>query len=141
MAEVPFASGSAALEFHDSELAALEIGDESVTLRFAPAYVHRSQGTPGVDRGTGWSQDATVSLKKARLTGILRLGLPSLADGEAALGDQRCAGLLPAPLSYVGPVTMLLVFLDDSRLLITAEELHSNLVGEPTYVEDFPGSD
>jgi hypothetical protein len=139
--ESPKAEGNAALEFHDSELSVLEIQGDSLTLHFAPAYVHRSKGTPGVDPGTGWTQNATVSLLGARLSGAVRLGLPSLADGELTLGDHHSPGLLPAPASYVGPVTLMLVFLDDSRLWIRATELRSTLSGEPTYVEDFAGPD
>jgi hypothetical protein len=132
---------NAALEFHDSDLTALEVDDDRVTLRFAAAYIHRSEGVPGVDRGTGWTQEASVALARAKLAGVVRLGSPSLADDEVSLGDRHFAGLVPASLSYVGPVSVALLFLDGSRLRIDAEELHCELIGEPTYVEEFPGSD
>jgi hypothetical protein len=136
----PQTTSNAALEFHDSELCAIEIESDRLALRFAPAYVHRSDGVPGVDPGTGWTQNVTMQLVRFQLSGTVRLGLASLADGEISLGGEGPADLVAVPLSYVGPVSLRLVFLDDSRLEIVAEELQCVPTSEATYFEEFPGA-
>jgi hypothetical protein len=47
---------SRAIEIHDSTLDGLSVERRVAVLRFAHAYIHQSEGTPGVAPGTGWSQ-------------------------------------------------------------------------------------
>jgi hypothetical protein len=47
---------NAAIEIHDSELAAVAPTENGVIVRLAPAYVHRSRARPGFDAGSVWSQ-------------------------------------------------------------------------------------
>ena len=54
-----------AIELHDSDLAAVKVAGDAVILCFHPAYIHRSAGKPGIDAGTGWTQDATITISGA----------------------------------------------------------------------------
>jgi hypothetical protein len=57
---------NASIELHDSVLDGIDQRPTALSLRLR-AYVHRSNGEPGVDPGTGWCQPATVTLSNGRL--------------------------------------------------------------------------
>ncbi len=46
---------NSAIEIHDSTLQRIDIHGDALAVT-VDAYIHRSPGRPGVDRGTGWSQ-------------------------------------------------------------------------------------
>jgi hypothetical protein len=46
---------NAAIELHDSQVVAVESATGTIIVWLA-AYVHRSDGRPGFDPGSGWSQ-------------------------------------------------------------------------------------
>lgn len=90
------------LEIHDTKLAAIESGGPDVVLHLAPAYVHRSDGRPGVDPGTGWLQDFDL-LIYAAVVETVPLELPCrLSGGSIALGEARWNNVIPLPLRYHG---------------------------------------
>jgi hypothetical protein len=132
--------GNAALEFHDSDIAAIEDDGQKITIRFAPAYVHRSSGVPGTDPGTGWSQDAVMVLSEGKLRGDPPRGQHTIASGSAKLSNASYDDLVPVPLSHVGDVHICFLFDDGSEINIHAQAMSLSLVGAATYVEDFPGS-
>ena len=129
---------SSAIEFHDSNVSDLWSEGENVLIRFAPAYVHRSKGTPCVDPGTGWTQDAMMVLSGAQLAGVCPPFPCMLSDGLVSLGNQVYNNCLPAPFVGVGDVKLSFVFTDGSTIHIIARELRLDLVGDPVFVEMVP---
>jgi hypothetical protein len=72
---------NAALEFHDSEVSSIEAVAGDIQVFFAAAYVHRSNGTPGVNGGKGYVQAVELHLDEVRL----------LATSTSAWEDYRMA--------------------------------------------------
>lgn len=67
---------SSGLELHDSRVSQIALLEGVATIHFSHAYIHKSTGTPGRDRRTGWSQEAQLIL-----SGVGALGrLPSLPN-------------------------------------------------------------
>ena len=126
---------NAAIELHDSDVADFRFENERLIIQFAPAYVHRSKGTPCVDPGTGWNQDALMVLSNAKVTGRLPRFPCNISDGSLSVGDRVYAGYLPAPFVAVGDVTLELEFIDGSTIRVSADELRLDLIGEPVFVE------
>jgi hypothetical protein len=54
----------------DSWVEKIAKSDGSLTVAFS-AYIHKSKGKPGIDSGTGWSQDAELSFEEAEVIGDL----------------------------------------------------------------------
>jgi hypothetical protein len=58
---------NACFEFHDSVLASIKEEGARCILEFRPAYVHRSEGSPGVDAGDGFWQDLQIVIGGAKI--------------------------------------------------------------------------
>src|SRR5512139_2612388 len=95
--------GNAALEFHDSKVVRVQRHGQSLTVVLA-GYIHRSRGRPGVDPGTGWSQDAVLRFGGATIQG----GFTSLPvrvwDGTVGTPEGLFKNVIPAPSSFDGPI-------------------------------------
>ena len=131
-------SGNAAIEFHDSEVGAIERDGTMLTVRFSPAYIHRAEGIPGVDSGTGWTQEAVMVLFGSHLSGEAPTLPCTLSDGSVAAGREFYDNLIPVPFVYVGKTRVILSFDDGSEVQIKANEFRLITVGEAVYVESCP---
>jgi hypothetical protein len=54
-----------AFEIHDSTLDTISVPAGEVALHFHSVYILESTGTPGVDPGSGWVQEALLSISDA----------------------------------------------------------------------------
>ncbi len=127
---------NASIELHDSDLDGIDRTPTALSLRLR-AYVHRSNGEPGVDPGTGWCQAAIVTLFDGRLD-TLPIELPAtIYEGEVRVGDHDYC-LIPCPFARDGKTSVSLVFSNGDRLLVTATGLTIAFSGEPEFVEDVP---
>ena len=126
------------VELHDSEVSAVAREGESVVVRFASVYVHRSGGEPGRDAGTGWVQPAELIIGGGSVEGAYP-GFPCpVADGTFECDGTVLDNALPLPCERTGRVRLELTFTTESALTITGESAVLNLLGEARYVEDFP---
>ena len=126
-----------AIEFHDSTFDGVEREGADLALRFSAAYIHQSEGKPGVDAGSGWVQEVRLHISDAALSGVI-LDLPcDLWDGSISLDNKRFDNCVPIPLDYRGRVEVNLEH--DGKLTVIGARLRVELLGQPTYVEDFPG--
>jgi hypothetical protein len=126
---------NAAIELHDSTVAEIIKQDGTVTVEFRPAYLHQSEGRPGIDPGTGWVQDVQLIFSEASVDGNLP-DLPcDVMDGEFVLSQKR-QYLISVPLEAMGFVELQLIF--DSILAVTikGKSVHLKLSGKPKYVEE-----
>jgi hypothetical protein len=62
-----------------------------------------------------------------------------LWEGSLQVGNQRIENIIPLPLDYQGAVTLVLVAQDESRVVIRGSAISATLVGEPKFIEEFPG--
>jgi hypothetical protein len=128
-----------AIEIYDSTLASVTDNGDHVVIDLKPAYIHRSTGTPGVDPGGGWAQDVILRLENGTIDG----GVPEMPcdlwEGSLQVGNQTIENMIPLPLDYRGAVKLILVAQDESRFVVQGSGISATVMGEPKFIEEFPG--
>ena len=125
------------VEFHDSDVASVELRDSDLIITLSPAVVHRSPGIPGVDPGTCWSQDAVLLLPGGLIQGA-RPWLPStLSEGTITAGDQSYENVIPVCSDLVGRVNLRLTFVNGDQLGVDAQGLKVVLMGSARFIGTF----
>ncbi len=128
-----------AIELYDSTLTSLVKEGQRVVVDLQPAYIHRSTGTPGVDPGGGWAQDVILVVEQATIDGSVP-DLPcDLWEGSLRVGHQTIENIIPLPLDYRGDVQLMLVTQTDSGVIVRGSAISATPVGEPKFIEEFPG--
>jgi hypothetical protein len=126
-----------AIEFHDSMLNNVTAEGPNVTLHLLPAYIHESEGEPGQDPGSGWSQEAHIYIDGALMEGDLSALPCDLSDGELHL-DEDCFQLLPIPFDRQGRIQLNLQTMTGSKIRIIGKRLRLEMLGTAKYVEQGP---
>jgi hypothetical protein len=126
-----------AIEIHDSALDAISVRDGEAMLHFPCVYIHESTGTPGVDAGSGWVQEALLRISDAAVTRSFSKFPADLLDGHIMLGDAVLKNVIPIPLSHKGIVELRLESWNNEAVLITGSCAELELIGDPKYVEEF----
>jgi hypothetical protein len=130
-------SANRAIEFHDSELAAVSRVDASVTLSFSAVYVHESAGVPGVDAGAGWYQPATLTIAHGEIASDAQAPA-SVADGFIRVAGTLHQNHIPAVDGTLdGPIELSLLLSTEETLLVRGAAITIDLSGEPSPVEHF----
>jgi len=125
-----------ALELHDSRVSAIELTEGVAAIYFSHAYIHKSKGSPGRDRGTGWSQEARLVMSEVASIGLLP-SLPSAIDeGYLEVGGIR-HDVIPLPFQRKVDARLYLVFADGTHVEIMGKKPFIELLGTPIYLEDF----
>ena len=127
---------NSALEFHDSEVSSITDADGSLHVRFSAAYVHRSDGVPGVDSGEGYIQAVELTLENASWDGSLAECIGKLSDGELFVVD-RPLGLVPLPFESTSQTRVELQFSNGATLLARGAPVHVRTNGAARFVERF----
>jgi hypothetical protein len=97
---------NSALEIHDSNLAGIELAGRDAVRHVHAAYIHRSEGRPGIDAGSGWAQDIDLTIFEA-VVESLPSGFPrALAGGTLSVGQAAWDNLIPLPLAVSGVVSL-----------------------------------
>jgi hypothetical protein len=125
------------IEIHDSTVAEIINRNGSVVVHFQPAYLHKSEGRPAFDSGTGWIQEARLILYEASISGDFPDWPCDLLGGEIMTGGERHNNLIPVPLDAAKPTELFLVCDCIHTVKITGQGVKLELVGEPKYVEEF----
>jgi len=89
-----------AVELHDSRVTRTMWSGPDLVVSLS-VYVHRSEGRPDRDGGTGWTQDAELRVGTAKLLQTPREPLWIL-DGSIKVGDLVFENLLPIPFDHRG---------------------------------------
>jgi hypothetical protein len=130
---------NSSIEIHDTEIAEIRCFDTGVTIRFAHAYVHRSEGRPGVDAGTGWSQEAELFVSEAILIGKVPPLPCLLTGGTLEIGSRSHENMIPLPLDSQESVTITLSFgCLDFEIEVKGNGGRVPLIGSASKTEDFP---
>ena len=134
-----------AVALQESKLLAWKLDGQRLTVRL-DAYIHVSQGQPGVDAGTAWEQAVELVLEAAAIDQAPAAAPLWLLEATVALGaapgaplaDGSSTALLALPLEHAGQVRLSLAG-EGGRLLATGQGLTSTALGEPRFVERFAG--
>jgi len=129
---------NAAIEIHDSELAAVVATQNGVIVRLAPAYVHRSVARPGFDAGSGWSQSVEILFASGVVEGRLP-ELPCTLDDGSISGGAEFRGMIPLPCVVETAVRFEARNLHGDLVVIRGVGLEVKPIGDASYVEEFPG--
>jgi hypothetical protein len=125
------------IEIHDSKLDAVSIQGGDAVLHFPEVYIHESAGTPGVDAGSGWVQEAVLRISGAAVKRLLSEFPAELLDGYIRIGESLLKNEIPIPLNHIGNVELRLETWNDEVVLITGGSVQLELVGEAKYIEEF----
>jgi hypothetical protein len=115
----------------------MELADGLVTIYFSHAYIHKSTGTPGRDRGTGWSQEARLVLSQAIASEPLPTLPNTISRGFLEVGGIRHE-LIPLPFRRKVRAKLKLVFVDDLEMELIGERPYVELLRAGIYLEDVP---
>src|SRR5262249_10238538 len=129
---------NAAVELHDSQVIAVEAAAGSVVVRLS-AYVHRSDGRPGFDAGSCWSEPVVLVFAGGTLE-ELPPELPCTLDDGRISGDAEFAGLVPLPASIRSPVQFEALGLYGEQLLVRGAGFECFSTAEGKFIEAFPGA-
>jgi hypothetical protein len=107
-----------AIEIRDFVLASVVTSGDCIEVCLKPAYVHKSEGEPGVDSGTGWTQEVRIRIRKGRV-----LQSPSevpllLQDGCLVTGKTRQPNIITIPCGCSGSVELTLDGVNGQRLVV-----------------------
>jgi hypothetical protein len=128
-----------AIELHDTSIVEILISVDGISIRFAPAYLHLSEGRPGVDAGTGWTQDAILFVANATVIGKVPPLPCVLESGCLAVGNHSSDNMIALPLETSEPLTFTANFMHlDFRIDVEGSGGKLELLGTPRYVERFP---
>jgi len=128
-----------AIELHDSTLESIESHGEVLVARLT-AYVHRSSGRPGIDAGSGWSQELHLCFSSGLASGSHNILPMEILQGYIESAGQRLQNTIPIPFVRGGPVTLVMNGWNEQRVEISGVDLEAVLVGEARFVEQFPGT-
>src|SRR5580693_2661659 len=130
-----------AIEIHDSKLQSIAIRAGHVVLDFSSAYIHQSDGRPSIDAGTGWTQHAVIRVRGDVVSGCLTELPCDLSSGYLTMNGQHSDNLIPIPLNRDGEVELHLTSAFAESVQVRGNRVTVELLGEPGYVEQFPGVD
>jgi len=126
------------IELHDSECLAVEIGNQSEGFVLLDAYVHRTDGEPGVSSGEGGIQRIRLKVKAMGVDGELG-DLPAcIYEGSIAIGNSVQDNMIPFPATYSEAIRITLMLADDARVIVVyGVGLSINAESEFRFVEPF----
>ena len=132
---------SSKIELHDSAVEKFSQENDCITLTFSAAYIHKSEGKPGIDPGTGWWQPLRMRFEAASYSGTLPDFPEEINTGILTINGQSYDNMLPTTLEAEGEIKLYLLFWMNGKyeFAITAQRVVLTLLGEAEYVEEFPG--
>ena len=129
----------AALEFHDSDVVELRKADATLHMIFEPAYVHRSEGRPGVDSGSGFLQPAEIVFSGAQHTEKDGPCAGAIAEGLISVSGKKYDSVLPLPFNATGKITAEFTFESGAVLSVTATGVSCASTGPAQLVDGYDG--
>ena len=125
-----------AIELHDSRVSSIGSDGDQITLLFEPAYIHESEGRPGIDGGTGWSQRCQLRFASASMEGTLPELPCDLMGRDLIIGAEVYGNLIPVPREILGAVSLRLRFYPGCETTISGASLALETLGTPRFVEE-----
>lgn len=127
-----------AVEMHDSECLAVERDDPGSGFVLLDAYVHRTEGIPGVDPGEGGSQRIRIRIEAMTVEGEIGQLPADIYEGSLTIGSVIQENMIPFPATYSDPVRLTLMLSIDARVIVlSGTGLAIESEGEFQYIEEF----
>jgi hypothetical protein len=125
------------IELHDSDV--LDVTDDGHDVVIAmSAYVHESEGRPGIDAGTGWTQPVRITVFEGRVVRRHEGDRLWIMEGVISVGDETFDNMMPTHVIANGDVK--LVFSGAEGVLdVVGAGIRVEVTGEAVFVEGFPG--
>ncbi|MBX9660251.1 MAG: hypothetical protein K2X00_16955 [Nitrospiraceae bacterium] len=128
------------IELHDSTIERIATDLEGkIRVVFSSAYIHVSDGTPGIDKGSGFVQRAELQVEQGIISGSLPPFPSDISDGSMVLDGIRRDNTIPIPFEFLGSFNLLLVFVPGDSMSVQGIGARLSLQGNPRYIEEFPG--
>jgi len=127
---------ASALELYDSRVSRIDEANGIVSVHFSHAYIHKSSGAPGKSAGTGWSQEAVLTLFEVGALPELPPLPNTIAEGFLEVGGIRHE-LIPLPFKRKVGARLVLVFVDGAQIEIVGDMPVMELKGSAIFLEDF----
>ena len=127
---------TSALELYDSRVGHIEKQDGIVSVHFSHAYIHKSSAVPGKSAGTGWSQEAVLTLFDVSALPELPPLPNTIAEGFLEVGGIRHE-LIPLPFKRKVAARLVLVFVDGAQIEIVGDKPIIELKGNAIFLDDF----
>jgi hypothetical protein len=128
-----------AIELHNSEVGAITNLHGRIVVHFSPAYLHQSEGRPGVDSGTGWTQAVDMIFESAQISGRAPDFPCVIWNGDFSVEGRGQQGLISIPLCECSESELNLQFDEIQSLCIRGKQLKLILLESPKFIERFPG--
>jgi hypothetical protein len=126
------------IELHDSTVVAIRESGGEVQLDLE-AYVHRTEGRPGIDPGTGWRMPVRMTIASATVVRAFRGDSLWIIDGAITVGSTVFENMIPVAFDSVDEIEMRFSG-GEGSLTVTGKGLRVEPTGEAEYVEEFSGS-
>jgi hypothetical protein len=127
------------IELHDTRIERIERVDGNIIL-WLLAYMHESEGRPGWDRGTGWSLPSRLIIENVNFDHPFSSPSLWILDGSITVDDHLFENCMPLPFDMCGKIHLFLSGAE-GKLVISGDRAYFEPIGEPVYVEEFPGSE
>jgi len=126
---------NSAIELHDSTIEAISNVADQLFL-FIRAYLHQSDGIPGIDKGSGWNQAVVLSFSNSTIVGNNKQYPINISAGELIVGKKTIPNMISIP--FIGDdVEINLVLVNAEHICIKGKRAELILLGNPKYVEEF----
>ncbi len=127
---------NAAIELHDSIVMSIVEDDGTIVLELT-AYLHQSDGRPGIDPGTGWTQTVRLMFPHATKQCTVAKFPNTILDGVLSLSGEQFANGFAIPIEHIGPTILDLEFANNISVTIEGRGLQVECLGTRTFVETF----
>jgi hypothetical protein len=107
-------------------------------IRLSSAYVHVSEGSPGVAAGDGYVHAAELIFEASSTSAVPLRDIGVISDGWVSSGSERL-GLLQLPFAISGRVEAELQFVSGAVLRISAESVRCFIREPGRWVEPYAG--
>lgn len=126
-----------AIELHDSTISSVQEEQGRLEILFDSAYIHESNGRPGVDDGTGWAQTAKFVFDSPVVTGKWPAFPACIRSGTLEVGQTIYDNVIPLPLKSCEAAKLSFTFLSKEAVVISANGINGELAGNAKYIERF----
>ncbi|MGF1614478.1 MAG: hypothetical protein ACFCVA_11375 [Gammaproteobacteria bacterium] len=131
--------GGSIIQIPGSQIEAIDTHEASISVRFAPALIVKSEGVPGVDASTLWKQGSVLVFQDGEIEGELTALPATLAGGKFTANCLSYVDMIPLPLDSAGSIRLVITFVDrQEQFAISGSHVRLTLLGHAQYVEHLP---
>jgi hypothetical protein len=129
-----------AIEMHDSHCLAVEVDGSGNGFVLLGAYVHRSEGEPGVAPGEGGIQRIRINVDSMSVNGEVGSLPADIFEGSLKIGTSIQDNMVPFPASYSEAFSLSMMIANDARVVVVSgTRLSIEPEGQFAFVEYFSG--